>query len=167
MKQVFIYLVLTMAFIAAVGYFSKGRLPFSNLSQKSVTKVSEAEKYVVRFPNVDVSVEVADTESERAQGLSGRERLGDAKGMLFVFDEKDQKPTFWMKDMKFAIDIIWINDDKVSGITKNAPAPESDVPLEQLERFPSPTVVDFVLEVDAGFADKHNIEVGDNVQINI
>ena len=54
--------------------------------------------------------EVMDTYSKRLQGLSGRDQLGEREAMLFVFDH-DDKHCFWMKDMKFSIDIVWFDKD--------------------------------------------------------
>ena len=56
-------------------------------------------------------LEVAETDRDREQGLSGRANLGADTGMIFVFDEPDQYG-FWMKDMKFPIDILWLDRDK-------------------------------------------------------
>src|SRR3989338_3180334 len=62
-------------------------------------------KYV-KIVGQNIKVDLALTMLEQAQGLSGREVLGENEGMLFVFDTPG-KYSFWMKDMKFAIDIIW------------------------------------------------------------
>src|SRR3989304_6446445 len=58
-----------------------------------------------------INVEIAQTEAEREQGLSGHKPLADDEGMLFIFD-KPGYHGFWMKDMLFSIDIIWISADK-------------------------------------------------------
>jgi len=66
--------------------------------------------------------EIADTLGERERGLSGKQSLGDDKGMLFIFEE-ETLPGFWMKDMKFPIDILWIDENKkIVGIEKNMQA---------------------------------------------
>lgn len=57
------------------------------------------------------NLEVADTAEARQLGLSGRETLQDDAGLLFVFDEPGRQ-CFWMKDMKFSIDIIWLDANK-------------------------------------------------------
>jgi uncharacterized membrane protein (UPF0127 family) len=113
-----------------------------------------------------VKVILATTPTEQERGLSGRLGLSENSGMLFVFD-KPGKYNFWMKDMKFAIDIIWIESvpgdpgySKISYIKKNA----------QPESYPNtfgPGTGDsdatYVLEVNSGFADKNNLKVGDIV----
>jgi len=104
-----------------------------------------------------IDLEVADTIPEKIKGLSGRESLPVNTGLLFVFD-KPEFHQFWMKDMLFSIDIIWISADyKVVDITKNASPetfPEFFTPREKAQ---------YVLEVNAGFSDKKNIKIGDSV----
>ena len=104
-------------------------------------------------------MEVVDTPETRAKGLSGRTNLEKGKGMLFKFDQ-DTVVSFWMKDMKFSIDIIWINDEKVAKIDEKLPLPdEGKLP----KRYASPEGVDFVLEVPAGYAAEVGIKTGDKV----
>lgn len=113
-----------------------------------------------------VFVEIADTDAKRAMGLSGRGSLTEREGMLFVFEEKDITPAFWMKDMQFAIDIIWINDGVVSGVTKNIP-PEPGRTESQLTIYRPPFPIDYVLEVAAGFSDNNSIKIGDSVTLYV
>ena len=111
-------------------------------------------------------VEVADTQEARSKGLSGRESLGENEGMLFVFEKEDSLPGFWMKDMNFSIDIIWINDSRVSQISKEVPAPTPDTPDRSLPIYTPGTAIDYVLEVSAGFSDKNNISEGSLVDLS-
>lgn len=60
----------------------------------------------------EFEVAVADTDNERQRGLSGRANLASDHGMLFVFDQSDRH-CMWMKDMKFAIDMVWLDDSGV------------------------------------------------------
>jgi uncharacterized protein len=57
-----------------------------------------------------IKLEIADTAWERAQGLSDRPQLPADRGMLFVYPEAGY-PNIWMKDMNFAIDILWLDDN--------------------------------------------------------
>ena len=82
--------------------------------------------------------------------------------MLFVFKEEGYYP-FWMKDMKFPLDIIWINDSKVIDITYGAQT-EGSTPTN-IYRPNNP--VKYVLEVNAGFALENNIRIGDPVKSSI
>lgn len=108
-------------------------------------------------------VEVAKTMAERAAGLSGRDGLEENEGMLFVFDYSD-KHSFWMKDMKFPIDIIWISGNRVVGFAENV-MPEPGKKLWQLKTYSPPEPVDRVLEVNAGTAAKLGVAIGESVQI--
>ena len=107
------------------------------------------------------SVEVATSAVERARGLSGRESLGDGEGMYFIFDKAGDYG-FWMKDMKFPIDIIWISGGKVVGIAPNA-EPEPEKPVWNLKIYYPPEPVDRVLEINSGVVDKDKIKIGDSV----
>lgn len=105
--------------------------------------------------NASVDVEVADTAASRELGLSGRGGLEEGKGMFFVFPTPD-KYGFWMKDMKFSIDIIWLSEAKVVSIQKSA------TPASFPEIFYPAEPVSYVLEVPAGYSDRHNLKVGDS-----
>lgn len=109
-------------------------------------------------------VEMATTMVEQACGLSGREGLNDNQGMLFPFGSGGTQ-TFWMKDMKFAIDMIWISDGRVVGFAQDAQAPASGTQIWQLQLYSSPPNVDTVLEVNAGTVAHDNIQVGDIVSV--
>lgn len=106
------------------------------------------------------TVEMATTTAEQMQGLSFRASLAQGSGMLFTFSPGVQN--FWMKDMNFSIDMIWIANGKVAGFVENA-APQPGVPLWKLTIYTSPNGVDRVLEVNAGTVAKDNIQVGDPV----
>lgn len=96
-----------------------------------------------------LQAEVVNTPFSITNGLSGRARLENIDGMLFVFDQPAIR-TFWMKDMLFAIDIIWINDDHVVGVERDVQPPELGTPESQVERRTSPEPVDTVLETLPG-----------------
>lgn len=116
-------------------------------------------KETIRIGETDVKVEIRDTPEERTMGLSGRESLEEGTGMLFIF-ETPGNYGFWMKDMKFPIDIIWIDDtQRVIGVEKNA-APESYPKI-----FYPPREVKYVLEVPAGFSNTHSIDIGQRVSL--
>ncbi len=101
-----------------------------------------------------IDVIVADTPKERARGLSGREQLSDREGMLFEFSRPDEY-CFWMKDMKFPIDIIWLGSNKqVVDIKSNVSPdtyPQTFCPNEPAQ---------YVIEVGAGRANEWQISNG-------
>lgn len=107
-----------------------------------------------------IQVEVRDTTEGRNKGLSGREPLADDEGMLFVFPVKANYP-FWMKEMKFDLDFIWIDGDTVMDITEGVKAPIGD---QRLEIVKPKVAVNKILEVNSGFVSKNNIKVGDKVE---
>ena len=106
--------------------------------------------------DVPVSVEIANTPERRGLGLMYRKELGAEAGMLFVFDEPDHL-TFWMKNTVLPLDMIFIREDRhVLGIVKNA------VPFTTTSRG-VPGESRYVLEVNAGFSDRHGVATGDAV----
>lgn len=117
----------------------------------------------VKIGNETFKVEVADSESEKQIGLSEKTSLQDNEGMLFVFNSPDYY-SFWMKEMDFPIDIIYINGDKVTSVVKNAQPPTSNSTELPIFRPEEPS--DRVLEINAGLADKYNIQKGTTVKIN-
>ncbi len=111
----------------------------------------------VNIGDARVKVTLAITEQERMIGLSGKESLGESEGLLFIFDKPD-KYSFWMKDMNFPIDIIWLDADlKIVDIKHSAS------PLYFPETYISDKNAIYVLEVVSGFSEKNNLKVGDRV----
>ena len=115
---------------------------------------------VVHIGGTTVRAEVAADTKAREQGLSGRPSLAEGRGMLFVYPDHATR-TFWMKGMRFPIDIIWIDRGRVAGIERNAPVPHGDLPL-----YSSQGPADDVLEVPAGWAGRHGAKAGDRVSID-
>jgi len=110
----------------------------------------------VRLGQVKVKAEMVFSPEKLYLGLSKRQGLPEGQGMLFIM------PTlmiqeFCMRDMRFPIDFIWLVPGRVAGITKNVPFED------QQACYASPEAVNYVLEVPAGFCDRHGIKVGDPV----
>ncbi|QQG38342.1 MAG: DUF192 domain-containing protein [Candidatus Kaiserbacteria bacterium] len=106
-----------------------------------------------------IRISVADTDEERQLGLSGREGLAQDEGMLFIFPE-DGLHAFWMKDMLFSIDILWLSaEGKIVHIEKSV-SPDT---------FPSsfsPSApARYVLELPAGFSERYTVMQGDVVHL--
>jgi len=71
-------------------------------------------------PNKNINVEIVDTNDLRMKGLSGREGLDTDTGMLFVFENQSVNNCFVMRDMKFSIDMVWLNEKKeVLNVSEN------------------------------------------------
>lgn len=119
-------------------------------------------KIPLRVNGAEILVEVADTDEKRGVGLGDRETLGENEGMLFVF-EKNSFYTFWMKDMLFPMDIIWINKDKkiVDVITNVQTDTYPD--FQYINDF----LAQYVLEVNAGFFDKYGLRLGDTMEFSL
>ena len=152
-KKNILALVVVIIFLLA-GFFLVKYLP-----KPSVAQIPSNIKYV-EIGGQKLKVDLALTMAEQAQGLSGRENLLPDTGMLFVFDVPGKVP-FWMKDMNFPIDMIWITEDmKVDYIKKDA------LPALYPEQY-GPGVNDgnakYVLEAVDGFSDKNNLQVGEDV----
>ncbi|MDD2646707.1 MAG: DUF192 domain-containing protein [Patescibacteria group bacterium] len=109
-----------------------------------------------------IKAETVTTSSEIIRGLSGRQSLADNSGMLFVFPKVDTYD-FWMKDMKFSIDIIWINDGRIIDIWQNAPIPQNSQPA----RYHPRDKAGYVLEVGAGTVEKNGWKIGDFVKLGL
>lgn len=110
------------------------------------------------------TAEIASTSLEQTRGLSFRPSLGMNDGMLFIFATGSVQ-SFWMKDMNFPLDMIWISGNTVVGFAQNVPAPAPDTALWNLPLYVSPGNTDKVLEVNAGTVAKYGIRVGDAVRI--
>jgi uncharacterized membrane protein (UPF0127 family) len=134
-------------------------------SKNSATIIEPAANYNFKLQvgQKILLVELADTDSKKSAGLSDRQTMPLDAGMLFVF-EPESTPKFWMKNMNFDLDLIWINKNKIVGITPNVPAPAAGKTKPQnLPLHSPPLKVDQVLEVNAGWAEKNNIKVGDDI----
>jgi uncharacterized protein len=122
---------------------------------------NESERKIIHIGDVELNIEIADTLVLKTRGLSNRDNLDENSGMLFVYDDK-QIRNFWMKDVRFPIDILWINDGIVVGIQENIPHK-----LDNLDvvRFKSNMEVSMVLEVNKGWIAQNGIKTGDRVDI--
>ncbi len=149
-KNIFFSLILVI-FLIAIFFL------INNNSSKN-TEVGQIQS--VKIAGKILKVELALTQKEQEQGLSGRDNLKEDEGMLFVFSHID-KYSFWMKDMKFPLDIIWLSEDfHVIYIKENA-TPES-----YPESFSPSLYSKYVLEVNALFSLKNNLKVGDEVHFS-
>jgi uncharacterized membrane protein (UPF0127 family) len=118
---------------------------------------------LVNIGDATFTVDLATTGPQRSQGLSGRDPLAPGAGMLFVFPGENRF-VFWMKEMRFPLDIVWINAEcRIVDITLNAPAPPPDQALADLPRFSPSELARYVLEIHAGEAAAQGINAGDMV----
>ncbi len=104
-------------------------------------------------------VDLALLSSEKNRGLRGTDSLKEDQGMLFFYFNDDIR-YFWMKDMNFPIDVLWIKDNKVVNISENVSISENEI-----TKMNSVYPADKVLELKAGTILKHNIKINDKVVI--
>ena len=117
----------------------------------------------VCFGDKCFSVEVAATPQAMARGLMFREHLDQDKGMLFVFSG-EVKRSFFMKNTRIPLDMIWINkDNEIVHIERNVPAEKNG---EYKTVFPG-VLAQYVLELNAGAADDIGLKIGDKADICI
>lgn len=152
MKKLIPLLFLFALFIAIIG-LSTALFPPAPAEEPAIDDV-RYEQSVISLANVSLAVEIPLTKSGFEKGLGEREFLKEDSGMLFLcVPETYQK--FWMKGMRFPIDIIWIDESfTVADITPNIipeSFPETFMPSERAPH---------VLEVNGGFAEEHGIPIG-------
>lgn len=106
-------------------------------------------------------VNIANSQEERAQGLMFIKKLKQNRGMLFTF-EKDGDYAFWMKNTLIPLDIIWLDKDgNVVSVAKNTQPCKYD----PCEKFKSDVPARFVLEINAGMAEKLGISPGSKISL--
>ncbi len=164
-KKIILPILLVILFVVIAGITTRKLQGLSPLPFKTSKTTETYETKTVKIGDSSIKAEVAKTESEREKGLSGREKLEKGSGMLFVIDSGKSTPTFWMKDMKFAIDIIWIKSGKIIQIDRSVEAPTLGTPNDKLKLYSPKSAVDYVLEVSSGFSELNNIKVGDSILI--
>lgn len=120
------------------------------------TSFTDRERRTIMVGTIPLEVEVVTSPESTTQGLSGREEIG-ADGMLFIFPEL-RTPRFWMPDMKFDIDIVWLNDDTVVDISASVPKPKPE--QKALPTYSPSEPVNRVLELPAGKAAELGIVPG-------
>lgn len=99
-----------------------------------------------------IDIEIAETPNERQMGLMHRTSMPDSVGMLFIF-ERPHRQYFWMKNTYISLDIIYADEDKKIVSIQKYTIPFSEDPI------PSYFNAKYVIEVNAGFCDKHGIAV--------
>ena len=162
--KVVVSIVVVLAFISVLGCGD----PTAELLEGMATRVASDGDAQLSYEvelcvnEARIRVLVADTLEERAAGLSGYAGLPDDAGMLFVFAEPTQ-PSFWMKGMEFALDIIWIRDSTVVQIDASVPPPPEDTADDELPRYRPDEPITHVLELNAGSAARLGITVGDRI----
>ena len=112
----------------------------------------------------EITLEVADNSFLQSIGLSGREYLEENHGMIFIYDGEIEKLTFWMKDTLIPLDMIFFNSDfEVVHIIEDVPICEQD----PCPTYTSPEKAQYVVELNAGWAERHDLEKGDILKFKV
>ncbi len=129
----------------------------------SPTASPDLSRPLVSIGNTAWTVDLALTVEQRVQGLSGRQELPGGAGMLFIY-ESEQPLSFWMPDMHFPLDMVWIGADcRVLDVTLNAPPPRPGQTLAELPHFSPSGPAQYVLEINAGEYEAAGINRGATV----
>jgi|SRR5579885_579035 len=150
-RIIILFVIIVIIFAGVILY----QFSVKNFGQKLPTKT-------VTIATHSFTAEVATSSADQQIGLSGRASLPQDHAMLFVFSKPDYY-RFWMKGMKFPLDLVFIRSSKIVSIVKNAPVPKANAgnpPIYQ------PAVLsDTVLEINAGLSNKYGFKNGDSVTI--
>lgn len=153
MKRIIIDSIVLIAIVAAILYV------YRYYGEEIITHFFGEQQSTMYVESTPIKVSIADEPEERTRGLSGVESLREFEGMLFVFPEEDYYG-MWMKDMRFPLDILWINNDmRIVHIEENVK------PETYPDSFTSDEPARFVLEVNAFFARNANVVEGDEVSL--
>lgn len=155
MKRIlFLFAILFALFLAIVlsqDYFKTGN--FSFFKKEKVATIT--------IKDHTFKLLLAKTPAEKEIGLSKHKSLPQDYGMLFLFDSPDLY-SFWMRDMSFPIDIIYINDDQVVTILENNMPPKNKT--DNLPVLQPKQPANRVLEINAGLSKKYGFSEGDRVK---
>ncbi|MBZ0201486.1 MAG: DUF192 domain-containing protein [Ignavibacteria bacterium] len=126
------------------------------IKEGEVTFLSKDDKKVLS----KIEVEVANNQTERMQGLMYRSEMDEDKGMLFIFDKMEMQ-SFWMKNTIMSLDILFIDSKGVINTIHRNTTPYSEKSLA------SKQVSQFVVEVVAGYCQRHGINEGDLIEYKL
>lgn len=119
------------------------------------------EKTDIVIKNETYSLEIAKSIQQLSLGLGKREILCQKCGMIFIFSFEGTLP-FWMKDTLIPLDIIWINSQNQVVSIQTAPVEPNNSNLKQ---YKNNQPAKYVIELNAGVADKIGLKIGDTIQI--
>lgn len=122
------------------------------------------EQAIILVGDTSVQVDLAIEPDEQTLGLGYRNGLDEDTGMLFV-GTAPRSRTFWMKGMRFCLDIIWIEDGQIVGAAENVCPDPPGTPDPERETYSSGIPVSHVLEMPAGWLDAHGYGLGTPVDL--
>jgi uncharacterized membrane protein (UPF0127 family) len=137
----------------------QGTLSSSQFRVVGTTTSTVANSLEWSVPGKTITLLIAATPAQQELGLGGIRSLSSTSGMFFVFEKSDDYG-FWMKDMKFPLDIIWLDQNfKIIHI-------EYDLsPSTYPQVFYPGSPAKYVIEVNAGTAAEFSLTIGEMMQI--
>jgi len=162
-----VYIIVGIVLIVILGimlvkYIPSGKSSFTNFFPNSPMNLTS--QGTANIKGHSIKIIVAKTSKEQRVGLSDRNSLPQDTGMLFTFNRPDYY-LFWMRHMKFPLDIIYINNNKVVTLFENVKNPPYAMENPPILRPNMPA--DKVLELNTGTAKKYNLKVGDIITITL
>ncbi len=154
-KKVIIPIVFILALVTVAWFFR---------ASPRVASIPKGGSAQITIGDAAYSIEIAETMASQIQGLSSRDSLAQGHGMLFIFQDSAPR-SFWMYQMKFPLDIIWINENKVIGFAQDVPPPVGGPANFMPPTVNSPGPADMVFEVPAGTVANDGIVEGAEVQV--
>lgn len=139
------WLLVGVAIILIGGWLKNHWSTNEEFSLSRLKQLPDHQIVTMTMENRKFQVEVVNTPASLTQGLSRRLEL-PADGMLFVLPET-QIANFWMKEMNFGLDFIWLKANQVVGVANNVPPPIPETAEANLPHYQSPQPVDLVLEM--------------------
>lgn len=157
----FILLILVVILILSLSDNNTEPAPTAYKTVKDEPQfVREGELFFLRQESGDtikqISIEIADNDQERTQGLMYRSTMADSLGMLFIFDQEEEQ-SFWMKNTIMTLDILYANAQGEILTLYKYTTPYSEAPM------PSYQKAQYVVEVVGGFTDRYDIKIGDKI----
>lgn len=111
-----------------------------------------------------LDVYIADEPAEQVLGLGDIDTLPNDQGMLFLYENYDRFQ-YWMKNVEYPIDIVWLVDGTIVDITQNVPPESAITAPADYKRYQPNQPVNQVLEVNAGYVPAHGIAIGDTIEL--
>lgn len=129
---------------------------YQKIKEKNIVTIFTADN------PVKINVEYAKTQKELSDGLMNRPLLGKFSGMFFVFADKKYR-SFWMKNILIPLDLIFVSSNgRINEIATLEPCLKD---IEYCPTYNSKIPAQYVIEVNAGFAQNNNITEGDILEI--
>lgn len=147
-KHIFISFCIIFLFFLSFLALNRYRSIISPLNGYKTTKV--------KIKNESFTLFIADSEEKRNKGLSQLSKIKDTEGMLFTFSKLDYY-FFWMKDMQFPLDFIFVNRNTVVSVLNNIE------PGTYPQAFSSPYLFDKAIELSAGQVKDLNLQPGETI----